>query len=172
MSRRLASLALALSLTLMLASPNAASGDQLTLSYAGQQYLLPPNPVAIGSAGGKDNVLIIKYSEKPGKDYITLSRGGNLETGACSYSNFFRSILDSQAEDGCADAAIDAFRRTFVADAETDVWEVAGHLHYYFRTADHGTFVFSVIDDHAVIVIDTDFMEEQELRHALTGPAE
>ncbi|WP_231363034.1 hypothetical protein [Thioalkalivibrio sp. ALR17-21] len=172
MSKRLASVALALSFTLMLASPNATSGDQLTLSYSGQQYLLPPNPVAIGSAGGKDNVLIIKYSEKSGKDYISLSRGGDLETGACSYPDFFRSTLDSQAEDSCANSAIDAFRRIFVADAETDVWEVSGHLHYYFRTADHGTFVFSVIDDHAIIVINTDFMEEQELRHALTALAE
>ena len=65
----------ALLLTLAITSVTAcAQSDQtITAVFSGMKFQVPSAPVIIGALGQSNDILLIKYSNDPGKRYISFS---------------------------------------------------------------------------------------------------
>ena len=138
----------------------------IRLVYSGLDYQIPPNPVALGSMGGEENLLAASYSEEVAQDYLAFTRETSLVTGGCSYPEFVETVQRKTDEQTCSADALAAFRHVFMEDARYGVWPGNAHDHYYFETK-QGSFVFTVLGEDELVKVDSDFLGAEELREVI-----
>lgn len=143
-----------------------ATSKDVRISYSGLDFYVPGEIVAIGSAGGEDNFLGLKYSPTPGKRFIAFTKEGIYGTGGCDYPAFFQQVLMESDTNDCEQSAVESFRQVFKVGHESGVWSEGGYDVYFFP-GDQKVFVFLVLDDKTVIKIDSDFLDTEGMRAVL-----
>tara|TARA_R110001606_G_scaffold390070_1_gene556759 strand:+ start:1218 stop:1715 length:498 start_codon:yes stop_codon:yes gene_type:complete len=141
-----------------------SSSQSIHLRYEGESYYLPNGVEEIGALGDRDSFLVFKYSREKGKKYLAFSSSESIEKGDCDYSEFFSSVIQKDdTRSPCDKDKLAAFRDAFTSGSGAGHWKINGLDHYYFITEHTGTFVFKVLSSDAILKIDSDFLDPEEL---------
>lgn len=162
----------ALLLTLAITSVTAcAQSDQtITAVFSGMKFQVPSAPVIIGALGQSNDILLIKYSNDPGKRYISFSAEDSLDTGGCEVGAFFEAVLEKSSEGECEKSAVESFQSVFVEGTGLGVWEGEDRNYYYFLSDSERSFVFFSSQAGHLVKLESDFLEARDFR-ALLGDA-
>lgn len=137
--------------------------------HHGHKFDLPRNFTHLVSFDTNDNLLIFKYSNDPGKKYISISEEKNIiktHTEDCTYSIFFAEVLNkSKSNFTCEDEEVNSFRFVFMQNAEAGLWNNIEHNYYYFIREDKSN-VFIVKDD-IILNLSSDFLTKNEWKKLL-----
>ncbi|WP_273209961.1 hypothetical protein [Marinobacter subterrani] len=80
-----------IALTFASLSACAQTDQYITAAYDGMKFQAPASPVIVGSLGANNDILLVKYSDTVGKQYISFGTKNTLETGGCGWSDFLDS---------------------------------------------------------------------------------
>lgn len=152
-----------------LALSASASDHNLRVVYQGFNFYIPNSPSVIGYLGTNSNILIAKYSQKPGEKVVGFSIDKEVDTGGCDPKAFFKAVL-SGGESTCSMPSINAFRNVFIKDRDPGVWSGGDYDFFYFISTKQST-VFVVTDDASreILKIESNFLKEKEIREIFSG---
>lgn len=148
-----------------------ASSENISvdLRYSGFQFNVPSGAEAIGSTGGNDNFLVIRYGPDKGKKYLAftnMTHDESLEYG-CAPAKFYAVVFSADEEAGCNEEQVSYFRRIFLSDDESSVWNGLDAVVYY-TGASGIKYLFLVKGGSRLIKIDSDFLSEKELKKVVS----
>lgn len=148
----------------------SSDNDRVDLRYSGFQFDVPRGAEAIGSTGGKDNFLVLRYGQDKGKKYLAFTDMTNDESVeyGCAPAKFYVAVFSADADAGCNGEQISAFRKVFLTDGESAVWKGDNAVVYY-AVSSGMKYLFLVKDGSRVIKIDSDFLSETDLKKVVSG---
>lgn len=148
--------------------PALAHERPLHIVYQDFDFYVPENPTTIGYLGTENNILIAKYSDKPGEKVIGFSVENDMNTAGCKPDQFFASATNEVGVD-CDKSSMEAFRHVFVDNREVGAWNGEEYNFYYF-VADNMSTVFVTGDEPASIIlkIDSNFLTRQQIKQVVT----
>ncbi|WP_336366042.1 hypothetical protein [Marinobacter sp. C2H3] len=145
----------------------AHAAGEITAAYSGMKFQVPDAPVVVASLGQKNDILLVKYSNAPGKRYISFSTENSMDKGGCSGSDFFEATLSDANNNGCNPASVASFRAVFVKESNAETWENTDHAYYYFPSEERPSFVFFESDSGDLIKLESDFLDRTGFRQLL-----
>lgn len=148
----------------------SSDNDRVDLRYSGFQFDVPRGAEAIGSTGGKDNFLVLRYGQEKGKKYLAftdMTNDDSVEYG-CAPSKFYVAVFSADADADCNGEQVSAFRKVFMNDGEGSVWK-GGDTAVYYTVASGMKYLFLVNEGGRVIKIDSDFLTERDLKKVVSG---
>ena len=159
----------ALLLTLAITSVTAcAQSDQtMTAVFSGMKFQVPNAPVIVGALGKTNDILLIKYSNRPGERYISLSAENSLDTGGCEVSAFFEAVLEKNSEGECEKSAVASFHSVFVEGTSSGAWKGEDRDYYYFLSESERSFVFFSSESGHLVKLESDFLEARDFQTVL-----
>lgn len=141
-----------------------ADSKNLQVVYEGLKFYAPSNAKVVGFLGTDSDILLLKYSEQPGKKIIGFSIDKELNYGSCEPKEFFEATLDFNSTN-CGSEALDAFRHVFVKDRDHGAFSGTKGKFYYFIGKDHST-IFYVLDgaNDRVLKVESNFLPKDKLK--------
>ncbi|PVY76439.1 hypothetical protein C8D92_105192 [Tamilnaduibacter salinus] len=162
--RRCQALLLLPLLGLGLAFVATAQSEGLRIVYQNYDFYVPEKPVLMAYLGTDSDILIAKYSEKPGKKFIGFSRERDLNTGECPPAAFFEQALEKR-NGACREGSLKAFRTVFMKDRDSGRWSGEGHQFYYFVSPEQSTvFIISDKKNEAVYKVESDYLDKDAIK--------
>lgn len=145
-----------------------AQTDQfITAAYGGMKFQVPESPVIVGSLGADNDILLVKYSDTIGKQYISFGTENILETGGCGWSDFFEATLSEKKTHGCGRASVESFQKVFVQGGDSGIWKIADKVYYHFLSHQGASFVFFESNNGNLIKLESDFLDSDGFRRVL-----
>ncbi len=148
----------------------SSDNDRVDLRYSGFQFDVPSGAEAIGSTGGKDNFLVLRYGQDKGKKYLAftdMTNDDSVEYG-CAPVKFYVAVFSADVDADCNGEQISAFKQVFLSDDESSVWKGSDANVFYTLSSGVG-YLFLVKDSGRVIKIDSDFLSKAELKKVVEG---
>lgn len=159
--------ALLLGLTLASLSACAQTNSDLTAAYSGMKFQVPGSPVIVGSLGANNDILLIKYSDTVGKQYISFGTENSLDSGGCDWPEFFEETLSEKESYDCDEASVESFKSVFVEDADAGAWSAPERTYYHFLSDQKSSFVFFQSSNGNLIKLESDFLDSEGFRRVL-----
>ncbi|HFB63994.1 MAG TPA: hypothetical protein ENJ60_00500 [Aeromonadales bacterium] len=152
-------------LVLSTISINVFSQPYTELIYSELKFNLPGNFTLVGDLGGKDNILIFRYGDKKGKNYIAFTDMTNDKSidYRCSPSIFYMDLFSKNNNTRCNKEKINILNTVFIDNNEIITWKTEKYTLNY--SSDHNkAFVFISGKDGKLIKIDSDFISRKEFK--------
>ncbi|MDY6943653.1 MAG: hypothetical protein SVU69_11670 [Pseudomonadota bacterium] len=140
---------------------NVFGAKYFDLKYSGLAFVLPSDFRVIGDLGGQENILIFRYSEQKGKNYVAftdMSNDKSLDYG-CHVNEFFNILFSPIENSSCNEKTLRIMSETFVSGAQTNVWKSDNYIFNYSETEEK-TFLFISGKDGKLVKIDSDFLDD------------
>lgn len=155
---------------LLLFSLNAFSRQTIEFVYAGLRFSVPGNFTALGDAGGEQNILVFRYGDVRGKNFLAFADMTEDVTSdyGCSANVFFYSVFSGKKISECNQELIKAMRETLVAGKKIENWSTNDYAINY-SADDDKAFVFISGENGKLIKIDSDFMGLDAFKKMLKG---
>lgn len=146
----------------------ACAQPRIKLVYSDLNFNLPSSISAMGDAGGEQNILIIRYGDVRGKNFIAFSdmtNDSSVDYG-CPASDFFHGVFSDRASPTCNKDNMSLMRQVFVEGKQVESWSVNGYEIAYSK-GDKKTFAFVIRDNGKLVKIDSDFISKDSLKEML-----
>ncbi len=155
-----------LCLILSTLSVNVFSQPYTDLIYSDLKFTLPGNFTLIGNFGGKDNILIFRYGNKKGRNYIAftdMTNDKSIDYG-CSSNIFYIDLFSKNSSTSCNKDEIKILSTVFVDNNEIATWKTKKYTLNY--SSNHTkSFVFISGKNGKLIKIDSDFINKDDFKN-------
>lgn len=155
----------AILLVLFFSSLPVHSAASVELLYSKMRFSLPSGFTLVGDMGGEDNVLIFRYGDALGKDFIAftdMTDDTSVEYG-CTVSSFFDTMFSSEKNPECDKELLGAMKEVFINGKTSEAW-VVGDKTVYFSSGDGKTFAFIRHGSEKLVKVDSDFLDKEGVR--------
>lgn len=142
-----------------------ANPDTVDLKYRGFSFSVPAGAEAIGSNGGIDNFLVLRYGKENGKKYLAFTdmTDDKLIEYGCAPAEFLRAAFDDIKASPCNEAELKSFKKVFLEGSEATTWKGEKMVAYYVNQP-KGQFIFLVSSENKAIKIDSDFLSKSKFK--------
>ncbi|MDX1695441.1 MAG: hypothetical protein R3208_16885 [Ketobacteraceae bacterium] len=151
-----------------LATVAQAATSLIELKYSGFSFSVPDNMVAIGSNGGRDNFLVLRYGPEKGKRYLAFTDMTNESSVMyqCDPATFYSHVFGVIKNSDCNRVQLASFRDIFLSENNYEVWQ-SGDTTGVFVRASGMNYVFLLGDKGRVAKVDSDFLPKEQLRRVV-----
>lgn len=149
-------------------SLSACAQPRIKLVYSDLTFSLPGSISAMGDAGGGQNILIVRYGDVKGQNFIAFSdmtNDSSLDYG-CPAAVFFRGVFSDSVDKACNKESLDIMRQVFVEGKDVASWSTKDYEIKYSK--DHNKiFAFIIGGNGKLVKIDSDFISKDSLKRIL-----
>ena len=159
-------LKITLSMILLTLSLNVFPESNMEVIYSELKFNLPDNFTLIGDMGGKDNILVFRYGDIKGKNYIAFTDMTNDNTikYGCSASVFYNDLFSANSDTNCNIENLNIMRNAFIDNKEIVIWRINDYVLNYSSSKDK-SFVFLSGKNGKLIKIDSDFIDKKAFKN-------
>lgn len=141
------------------------AGDHVELVYSDLRFNIPTGFTVVGDIGDSQNMLIFRYGDEPGKQFLAFADMTDDQTVAygCPSGTFFEAVFFEAAAAECDQTLIQAMQENFVIGRDVATWSQDT---YSLAYSDHGNkaFLFVIGEDAKLLRIDSDFLDGESLK--------
>lgn len=160
----LASILLSLPLCVFSQSNIELVYSELKLRLPGQFTLIG----ALGDMGEQEDILVFRYGDKLGKNYIAFSdmtNDASIDYG-CSINVFYNDLFSNNLDSRCNHENLDLMRKVFIENKEVSVWTINGYVLNY-SSGKNKSFAFVSGRNGKLIGIESDFIDKKTYQNML-----
>lgn len=149
----------------LLVSTSAIASENIKFIYENAEFHIPANISALASVGDEQNVIIVKYGDTAGQNFIgftDMTKDSNIDFG-CSTKQLIISTFGTTITGHCNQEGVLAMRANFVENSYVETWSINNHTVHYSRNKEK-SFVFITDDTDKVFKIDSDFLTLEQIK--------
>ena len=141
------------------------ASDHVGLIYSDLRFSIPAGFTVVGDIGDSQNMLIFRYGDEPGKQFLAFADMTDDQTVnyGCPAGTFFEAVFFETTAAECDQTLIQAMQENFVIGREVATWLQDT---YSLAYSDHGNkaFLFVIDEDAKLLKIDSDFLDGESLK--------
>lgn len=141
------------------------AGDHVELVYSELRFSIPAGFTVVGDIGDSQNMLIFRYGDEPGKQFLAFADMTDDQTVdyGCPAGTFFKAVFFETTAAECDQTLIQAMQENFVVGRKVDTWSKDTYSLAYSSHGDKA-FLFVIGDDAKLLKIDSDFLDGESLK--------
>ncbi|KPP97671.1 hypothetical protein [Marinobacter sp. HL-58] len=141
------------------------AGDHIEVVFSDLRFNIPAGFTVVGDIGDSQNMLVFRYGDEPGKQFLAFSDMTDDQTVnyGCPVGTFFEAVFFETNAAECDQALIQAMQENFVVGRDVATWSQDT---YSLAYSDHGNkaFLFVIGEDSKLLKIDSDFLDGESLK--------
>lgn len=153
---------------LLLFSVDAFSKPPVDLVYADLKFAIPGGVTVVGDAGDRQNILIFRYGDEPGKDFLAFSNmtsDATIDYG-CPVNIFFKEVFFGDAKPECNQGNVRLMQEVFVEERDIETWP-SNDYEIVFSGSSGKSYVFIIGNDGKLVKIDSDFLDNASFKKVI-----